>query len=154
MPTESTDAKGQGDGRGNGEEHAGGLRILVVEDDFTSRKILCALLRDVGHCDVAVDGEEAIHAFQEALESGDPYDLICLDIMMPKLDGHQALKAIRALEESKKILVGDGVRVIMTTALSDKKTVMEAFREQCEAYLVKPIIRDNLMGQLRELELI
>jgi len=44
---------------------------------------------------ITIDGIEAVDAFMLALDEGKPYDLVCLDIMMPKLDGTRALKAIR-----------------------------------------------------------
>ena len=45
-----------------------------------------------------MDGMEAVDAFMMALEDGEPYDLVCLDIMMPVMDGYQALMGIRNLE--------------------------------------------------------
>ncbi len=72
------------------------MKILLAEDDFASRKFMTNYLEKYGECDITVDGEEAVDAFMMALEDGEPYDLICLDVMMPVLDGYQALKAIRA----------------------------------------------------------
>lgn len=125
------------------------MRVLVVEDDFTSRRILCRFLESLGQCDVAVDGEEAIQAVQSALTERDPYGLICLDIMMPKMDGQTALKAIRKLEEAAGYLLGDGAKIMITSALSDHINVMQAFRSQCDGYLVKPYQRDKLAEQLQ-----
>ena len=51
--------------------------------------------------DVTVDGMEAVDAFMMALEEGNPYDLVCLDIMMPVMDGYQALVGIRNLEKKE-----------------------------------------------------
>ena len=92
------------------------MRILIVEDDFVSRKLLHKLLSSYGEADIAVDGEEAVHAFEAALGAGQSYDLVVLDIMMPRLDGRAALKCIREIEERqsikglnrvKKIILGD-----------------------------------------------
>ena len=49
---------------------------------------------------MAVDGKEAIDAFRMAIEEARPYSLICLDIMMPEMDGHEVLKEIRRIEEA------------------------------------------------------
>jgi len=131
------------------------MKFLIVEDEFVSRSKLLKILSNYGECNVAIDGHEALRAFQEALADNDPYDLICLDIMMPKLDGHETLQEIRRMEEEKGIGGVDHVKVVMTSALSDAKNIMKAFmRGQCEAYLAKPINRKKLEKQMEELGLI
>ena len=127
------------------------MHMLVVEDDFTSRRVLSRILESFGHCDVAIDGEEAVEAVKIALDSEEGnYDLICLDIMMPKLDGQGALKQIRALEEEKGILLGEGAKIIITSALNDSKNVMEAFRSQCDGYIVKPYDKAKIAAELEQ----
>ena len=79
------------------------MRVLVVEDDFISRRLLCRYLEPHGECDVAVNGNEALSAFKQALSSGQYYDLICLDIMMPGMDGQETLKRMRILEREAGI---------------------------------------------------
>jgi len=130
------------------------MKTLIVEDDFTSRLLLQGILKNHGPAHVAVNGKEAVEAVRAALESGEPYDLICLDIMMPEMDGQQALQQIRALEEAEGVLLGNGARIIMTTALGDSKNVFAAYSGQCEAYLVKPIDKAKLLDELRKLKLI
>jgi len=130
------------------------MRTLIVEDDFTSRLLLQEHLKSYGPSHVAVNGQEAVEAVRLALEANEPYDLICLDIMMPKLDGHGALKQIRALEEDKGIWSSNGAKAVMTTALSDMKNVNTAFGSLCDAYLVKPIDKAKLLEALSQLTLI
>ena len=72
------------------------MKTLIVEDEPTSRLLLQAILSGYGDCDIATDGEEAVEAFRSALEQGVPYNLVCMDIMMPKLDGHEALASFFA----------------------------------------------------------
>ena len=79
------------------------MRILIAEDDFASRKFMLKFLSKFGECDITVDGMEAVDAYLMALDADTPYDLVCLDIMMPALDGYQALKAIRDIEQERKI---------------------------------------------------
>ncbi len=131
-----------------------GMRILIAEDDFISRTIMKKYLTQYGECDVAIDGEEAVALFRLAMDEGRPYGLITLDIMMPKMDGQNVLKEIRSMESDNKIYGGDGVKVIMTTALSDKKNVLSAFKSQCEAYLIKPIDKNKIITELKKLRLI
>ncbi len=91
------------------------MKCLVVEDEFISRTLLTELLSTYGTCHVATNGLEAVEAFQNVLE-GAPYDLICLDIMMPHLNGQEALQRIRALEAERGIGGWDTVKVIFPTA--------------------------------------
>jgi two-component system, chemotaxis family, chemotaxis protein CheY len=130
------------------------MKTLVVDDDFVCRKLLHTILSRHGECDIAVDGKEAVDAFDIASRDGRPYDLICLDIMMPDMDGHEVLRMIRSLEERSGIGGLDGVKVIMTTALSDYGNVRQAFREQCEGYLTKPIDKAKLLELLRSFDLL
>ena len=130
------------------------MRTLIVEDDFTSRLLLQTLLSRYGECHIAVNGREAVEAFQGALDGGQPYDLICMDIMMPEMDGQSAVREIRACEEARGMLSTEGVKIIMTTALDDVKNVVESFRLLCDAYVFKPIDMGNLVDHLRFLRLI
>ncbi len=129
-------------------------KFLVVDDEFGARKLLLTYLQPLGECDIAVNGKEAAEAVKLALQDKKPYDLICLDIMMPELDGQATLRAIRALEDDAGIDPGDGVKIIMTTCLDDARNVMQAFREQCEAYIIKPIEREKLYEQMRKLHVL
>ena len=130
------------------------MKTLIVEDDLTSRVLLQGLLKGYGTSQVAVNGVEAVAAVTEALEADDPYDLICLDIMMPEMDGQQALVELRAAEERHGLGFGQGAKVIMTTALFDADNVLTAFREQCDGYLVKPIDKATLLDCLQKLDLL
>lgn len=107
------------------------MKILIAEDDFASRKFMSKYLQKYGECDITVDGEEAMEAFLMALEEGEPYDLLCLDVMMPQLDGYQVLEKVRKLDKK--------VKIIMTTALNEEKNVKKAFDMECTAYTGKPI---------------
>jgi two-component system, chemotaxis family, chemotaxis protein CheY len=130
------------------------MKILIAEDDFTSRLLLQELLKSYGLFHLAVNGKEAVEAVRLALEAGEPYHLICLDIMMPEMDGQQALVEIRQLEEIKGIPGQARAKIIMTTALADKANVMKASEHQCDYYLIKPYDRLKLQQALYKLNLI
>jgi two-component system, chemotaxis family, chemotaxis protein CheY len=130
------------------------MRFLITEDDFASRRLLQKYLSDYGDCDIAIDGNEAVNAFRWSLEENEPYDLICLDIMMPNMDGHEALKEIRKIENEYGIGGFNRVKIIMTTALDDSSDIINSFREGCEAYLIKPIEKNKFIGELANLCLI
>lgn len=130
------------------------MRILIAEDDFASRKVILKFLSEYGECDVTVDGMEAIDAFMMALEDGDPYDLICLDVMMSIMDGYQALKNIRDIEREHNIPEEEMVKIIMTTALNEQKNVKKAFELGCTVYCAKPIDMDKLKNTLEMIGLV
>jgi two-component system chemotaxis response regulator CheY len=131
------------------------MRILIVEDDLGSRKLLQNILLPYGECDLAVDGEEALEAFKLAWKEQSPYDLIFMDIMMPKVNGHEALRNIRVHETEMGIDSDHEVKVIMTTVLEDSKNVMTAlYKGGAVAYIVKPIDKQKLLSELKELGLL
>lgn len=130
------------------------LRTLVVEDNLPLGGLMRSVLEPYGHCDIAIDGREALRAFEAAHVAGQPYDLVCLDIMMPTMDGRETLRRIRQLEEGFGILPGDGCKVLMTTALGDPANVMGAFSDQCDGYLVKPIDPIRLIVAIKRLGLL
>ena len=133
----------------------GRLKILIVDDSKTSRLALERILAPLGDCDLAGDGVDALKAFSLAWERGDPYHLICLDIMMPHLDGLQALKMIRTMEREMGILKADGAKIIMITSIENPLYVFEAYhRGGANAYLYKPIDMHKILAELKRLELI
>lgn len=131
------------------------LKTLIVEDDFVSRRILKEIISPHGECDMAKDGEEAISAFCLGWEEQDPYDLILMDIMMPIVDGQEALQRIRDMENEMGVKNTDEVKVIMVTALDDPGNVIKAFREGgATSYIVKPIEQNKLLDEVRKLGLL
>jgi two-component system chemotaxis response regulator CheY len=130
------------------------MKTLIVDDDFTSRLILQTLLTRYGDCHLAVNGREAVEAFRLAADNGSPYDLICMDIMMPEIDGQEAVKKVRALEEARGVLSPHGVKIVMTTAVNDMKEVFRSFQALCDAYVVKPLDAAELLSKLKLLRLI
>ena len=115
------------------------MRILIAEDDFASRKFMQKYLSSFGDCDITIDGEEAVEAFKMALEDEEPYDLICLDIMMPALDGYQVLKVVREVEKEAGRTGDQSVKIVMTTALNAERNIKSAFDMGCTVYCAKPI---------------
>ncbi len=122
-------------------------KFLIIEDDFLNRKVLSIILSKYGQCDIAINGEEGLDALNTIIAEEDYYDLICLDIMMPGLDGHETLKEIRKLEKKFKL---SPMKILMTTAMGDSKNIMQAFDEQCDGYIVKPIQKKKIIKYLND----
>jgi two-component system chemotaxis response regulator CheY len=130
------------------------MKCLIAEDDFVSRELLHAYLKNHADCHMACDGRQAVEMFVDALDADAPYDLICMDIMMPGLSGRDAMVEIRRIEAEHGIGGLDGVKIIMTTALDDSKDIFGSFREGCEAYVVKPIHKGKLLAEIEKLGLL
>jgi two-component system, chemotaxis family, chemotaxis protein CheY len=125
------------------------MHILIIDDDFTSRKLLARGVRDLGSIDQACDGAEGWTAFQAASSEGHPYDLILLDIMMPMMDGGELLRKIRADERSRDITGPRRCRIAMATMLSDKESVLRSFRDEADGYILKPYSPGSVLRDLR-----
>lgn len=128
------------------------MKFLVVDDDFNSRRLVQKLLHPYGYVDVATDGEEGIEAFRSALRDGEPYDVITLDILMPNIDGQQALREIREIEKEQAIPSERAAKIIMLTGLDDSEEVHDAFfLGDATSYIVKPIRKKLLLDEISKL---
>lgn len=126
-------------------------KILIAEDDLVSRKFLNKIIAKYGECDLVVDGLEAVEAYMMAFREDEPYDLICLDIMMPKVDGVKVLKIIRDLEVQHNVPAEKKAKIIMTTALGETQVVKTALEYGCDAYASKPIDIGKLIEVMEKL---
>ncbi len=130
------------------------MKCLIVEDDPVSSTFLQTWISGYGDCTIVLDGLKAVEAVKHALDKGQPYNLICLDISMPEMDGLDTLKAIRQLEKEHAINESDGAKVVMTTASRDLSDIQKAFSTGCEAYLIKPFKKEQLLKRMKKFGLI
>jgi two-component system chemotaxis response regulator CheY len=124
------------------------IKILIAEDDSTTRHLMQELLAPVGQIHVAVNGQQAFDFFVKAIEELTPFNLICLDINMPRMNGMQCLEKIRSYEEECGINAEQAARIIMTTIDSSPISVLQSFRAGCESYVVKPIDKRELFQEI------
>jgi len=129
------------------------MRCLIVDDDNSTRVMLQAYLCDVAVCNVANDGYEAIEAVQTSLEMSNPYDLICIDLMMPNMDGYDTIKVIRHLEREYSSK-GFQAKIIVITALNLAEEKEALIAQGCLDFLVKPVVKTKLLKVLKNLGLI
>ena len=130
------------------------MKSLIVEDDFAARRLMQIYLAGLGGCDVAINGLEAVKVVKEGIEDGETYDLVCLDIMMPQMDGMETLRRIRQIEKDHGIEGLGRTKIIMTTAKNLSRDIFEAFNKGCESYLVKPVKKEVLLEEIKKLGLI
>lgn len=115
------------------------MKILIIEDDKNSARLMCIFLKQYGACDIAQDGLMGLEYVSKALADGLPYDLVMVDIMMPHLNGLDTLRAIRTMENKYAIPKDKQVKAIMTSALESDGLRIEAYESGCLAYVRKPI---------------
>jgi two-component system chemotaxis response regulator CheY len=128
------------------------MKSLVAEDDATNQKLLKTFLSRYGECDIAVDGNEAVNAVLLAMQSHREYDLVCMDLRMPQMDGQEAIREIRKQEAARQ--PSKRAKIIVTTIHTDTESIASALLGRCDAYLVKPIDTAKLKKELVSLGLI
>lgn len=114
------------------------MRVLVAEDDLASGKFMEKLLSKYGDVVVARDGIAAVDEFVNAINEGKKFDLVCLDIMMPKIDGYKALASIRDAERKLGLARDSRCKVVMISALDEGFDANYA-SDDYEEYVCKPI---------------
>ncbi len=131
------------------------MKCLIVDDQMENRMVLAKIVEPYGSSDLVADGAEAFELFKMALAEQQPYDLVLLDIMMPVMDGQEALKKMRALEAAAGIEFEQGSKIIMVTAVDAPSEVKEAYEGgHCNDFIHKPINRAKLLTKLADHELI
>jgi len=130
------------------------MRVLIVDDDFYSRSFLEYLLHPYAECDAAVNGEEAVMLFQQALDDGRAYDLVCMDLLMPVIDGPRALREIREVEKDHGLRREKQCKIIITSVLEDAEDTHNAmYLGDATSFLQKPIEEKSMLAELRKLGL-
>ncbi len=129
------------------------MKILIVDDEMVSRRKMEIILREYGECQSVENGNAAIRAFTEAIDAGNPFDLITLDISLPDMNGTSVLAVVRELEQGNACIEGHRVEVLMVTAHGDKDLVMTSIAAGCDDYIVKPFSLDTITQKLEKVGL-
>ena len=131
------------------------MKILIVDDEPINRTLLHHLSAPYGESSLAGDVIQAVEAFAQGLESGEPFHLVLLDVVMPCMDGVLALKKMRVLEKRHNITLPRAATIIMTTSMDSATTQIEATRGRgCDEYLIKPITKKKFLAALKAQNLI
>jgi len=129
-------------------------KILIIEDNPVALLLQRSLMSSFGICDTASDGEKGLDLFKLSMEEKAPYDIILLDLVMPGIKGSEVLKNIRKHEDANNIKGLDRSKVIVSTSTKESATLMELFRAETDAYIIKPLTRVKIEKELINLELI
>ena len=124
------------------------MRTLVVDDDLVSRRLLRSLVTAFSECEVAVNGRDALQLFESRHATGTPFELICLDVMLPELDGYEVLEAIRKFEAQHQVGLSQCAKIIFFTSVEDPQLVGRSYAIGCQAMVAKPVDRDKLIHAL------
>ena len=130
------------------------MKVLIVDDDVGSSKLLQLYLSEYGTLVTATSGAEAVKVFEQSLEVNERFDLICLDYIMPGMDGIETLEAIRQIERQRDVPRADRVRVIMTTVVDQEENILKAFATGCDSYVIRPDRKERLVDEIRSFGLI
>lgn len=126
------------------------MKFLVVDDDQRTIDLLTLFLAPHAQVEGVLDGPSAVNAFRKALEVQKPFDAVFMDILLPGMDGHETVTAMREMEKTAGISGLGEFKLVMTTGVSDVKNVTRAFfRGFATCYLVKPFSREQVLAELR-----
>lgn len=128
----------------DGEANFEGKRVLLVEDVELNREIAEYMLEDMGfEVESATDGKEAVDKITYA--DPDYYDVVLMDIQMPVMDGYEATRQIRSLEDAKKA----GISIFAMTANAFEEDKQKALKAGMNGHLAKPIEEEKIYKALR-----
>lgn len=131
------------------------LKYLIVDDSKSARMKLESILRPFGKCRMAKDGLEAVELVKSALDKNLTYDLVLMDIEMPAMDGHTALKRIQDLQMEKGVPEDERMKAIMVSSRKGTDDIMQAHYEEGAAiYITKPFEDETVIEALANLGII
>ncbi len=127
------------------------MNILIAEDDPVSSKVISSHLCGYGKCEICGDGADAFEQFQRAWEQNRPFDLVCLDVVMPGLSGIEVLELIREFEKVNEIPSTHKAKIIIATGTGDSVSFMKAHNAGSTWFLVKPVDKKALQALMSDL---
>ena len=126
------------------------MRILIIDDDLSCYGFLNKMLSCYGECDIAKDGKEAIYIFKNALDYGDPFDLIFFNMILPHLDGLISIRKIRLIEKTRGIEKPYGVKIVMLSDITGSRSQLEMLNSGCDCYISKPLKKNKFFRDLQK----
>ncbi len=129
------------------------MKILIADDDYANQKFMKKLFSYYGEVAVVGDGITAVEVFAQRLKAGEPYGVVCLDVMMTKLDGYKTLEAIREAEQKYGISMRQRAKIVMLSALDEDVRGSLCVCDDYDLYLRKPVAVEEFERQMRKIGL-
>jgi two-component system chemotaxis response regulator CheY len=126
------------------------MRFLIIDDCAISRKLLSTFFAPYGSSECADNGGLGLDLFCKASRSPEPFDLVCLDISMPGMNGYETLDAIRKFEDARNTPPTAKAKVLIITAFADEECLLKTY-DKCQGYIIKPIRVQKLSEKLAAL---
>lgn len=127
------------------------MKVLIADDDFVNRRFLEKIFEEYGEVVAVENGMSAVDEATKAMHERELFDMICLDIMMTKLDGYKALEAIREAEKKFGINNEQRAKIIMISALDEVALDNIQVCDDYDAYICKPIVVDKFEKLLEKM---
>jgi two-component system chemotaxis response regulator CheY len=128
------------------------MKALIVDDCDLSRQLLIICVGEYAETDIARNGKEALDLARAAIEKNENYNLICLDLNMPLMDGHETMQAIRRMETEAG---ADKAVIFMITSSNCPDDMIKAITlGECDDYMMKPVMRKTFLELLKKHNLI
>jgi len=129
-------------------------KFLIVEDEYINRQLLLSILSEYGDCDLAINGSDAVEMFEASFYAGSAYDLVCLDVLLPGMNGHNVLQHIREFEEKMNVKEHRKAKIVMITGIDDSASVKISMKYKANKYIKKPVRKNILLGIIKSLDLL
>jgi len=131
------------------------MKILVIEDDYSSSIMFQRYLENYGKCETVSTGFDGMQKYIESISSGQQYNLIIIDIILPDMNGYEVLETIRAEEDARKYIDAERTKIILTTSLDDEENrkLAEKLTPGLETYYTKKFVLEGFDEKLQELGL-
>ncbi len=123
--------------------------VLIADDHLVDRRLLKGFLKGRADCQEAADGNEAILCYNFSLHEQTPYDLIIIDLTMPKMTGQEVLRRIREDEKKRGVTSGMRVPVIATSAMDEVELASDL--KLFDGFFEKPVNPKELLKKIESL---
>ncbi len=130
------------------------IKTLIVEDVTVLQKMISRIIKSYAEVTSIDNGVEAIYLYTKAILNDDPYDLICLDIYIPEMNGLEVLQNIRKFEEKIGLSSENRVKIIVITSLANNESFEREIKKYADSFLNKPFSPADLTNELNKYFLI
>lgn len=130
------------------------IKALIVEDVFLIQRLLEHIMGPYAECKGAQNGKDALSIFTNEFFNGEPFNLVCLDIYLPEMDGIEVLQSIRTFEDEIRLSPEERTKIIMVSSLANQNIIKKAHKIGCDGYITKPFSKEEIITVLQNIGLI